>query len=169
MLEGKMGFVEGEDRFGAKPPEGLPFRFAVLTWFDLEGEPDDPWELARAALPRVAAAVGADSITAEYWDRRKKGLILQRVEEKLTFEIPWDELVGPAGPGPEEREFPHRLRFEGGGEVLMREETEFWNLVGGPPPYSDSVTLSFFTPVERAEELKTIFSEAAVALGLGSP
>jgi len=56
----------------------------------------------------------------------------------------------------EDRQPPCRVRFTKDGALVCLEETEFWALCGGPYPYCDSYTASFYTghsmvtPFERA-------------------
>jgi hypothetical protein len=41
-----------------------------------------------------------------------------------------------------------------------------WSLVGGPSPYHDSVTVSFFSSTPIYERLHSIFVEEAAKLGV---
>lgn len=166
MNEATIAFVRGVDRHGAKPPEGLPHRFAVLTWFDHEGGMADPWPLMRTAIPRVAALVGAGRVVAEDWERRRTGLLFRRWTERLAGTVAWDELVRADDDTLRERGFPDRLRFLVGERTVLAAWTERWTAVGGPAPYHDSVTVSFFgaTPLEDA--LRTLFVEEAGRLGV---
>jgi hypothetical protein len=52
----------------------------------------------------------------------------------------------------EESEPPRRIEFLKGNHLSCVEETEFWNLVGGPQPYSDSYTASFYTSTDMSTE-----------------
>ena len=54
MTTGRIAFVRGTDRYGALPPEGFPYRFAVLTWLDQAGNQVNPWDLAARAFYEVS-------------------------------------------------------------------------------------------------------------------
>ena len=65
----------------------------------------------------------------------------------------------------QEQTFPSRFRFFCHGRVVLVAESEMWSLVGGPSPYHDSVTISFFSAVPMHEEFRRIFAEEAAKLG----
>ena len=74
MITGRVAFIRGTDRYGALPPEGFPYRFAVLTWLDEAGSQADPWDLAARAFYKIFLAVGAPKIVEEHWERRERGV-----------------------------------------------------------------------------------------------
>lgn len=157
-------FVSGVDRHGAKPPKGFPYRFAVLSWFDNDGGWAYPWSLFRAAIPRVAALAGTDSVMAEYWHRQWVGLLFRRFEETLVAEVAWEGLIDSSNESLNNQSFPDHFRFMTGGDAKLMAETEGWHIIGGPNPYHDSVTVSFFSAIPMGDELHRIFTEEATKL-----
>ncbi len=166
MYKGIISFINGVDKFGAKPPVGFENRFAVLTWFDKGPDYADPWPLVRHAIPKIASFVKADAVIAEYYEFRKSGFLLLKNKKILKRTIPWEELMKNDDDSLHEEEFPHGLRFVKEGITLLIEESEMWNQVGGPPPYHDSLTLSFFSTKPIFSELRAIFCDASVTIGV---
>lgn len=161
MQSGCIEFRVGVDDVGAKPPTGFPHRFAVLTWIDCDGDGAMPWSLLRGCIPAVAREINADAVLTEFWAREKK-LFQKSVITKVS-ECTWEELMKNSDEILQEhQDFPDRFRFERSGQVVLLAESERWDLVGGPMPYHDSVTLSFFSAKDLSSELKKIFSETAV-------
>jgi hypothetical protein len=165
MYTGTIRFLRGIDRYGAQPPEGLPFRWAVLAWFENDGGFMDPWPLLRGALREVMAAVRADSAVAEYWQRLRKG-ILRRIQDVKVSEVSVETLLNRTDEDLVNEEFPSRIRFMCGDRVVLYEESEMWSHVGGPSPYHDSVTLSFFTARDISTDLEAIFTNLAHTMGV---
>ena len=60
----------------------------------------------------------------------------------------------------EDRVPPLRMHFRRKGKLVCLEETEFWSQCGGPLPYSDSDTLSFYTAEDMSELLVSVCSAA---------
>jgi hypothetical protein len=166
MDSGPIGFVRGVDDHGASPPAGFPYRFAVLTWLENEREMGDPWLLMRSAFPRTAALVGGDSIVAEYWERHRRTVLFWEWKERKVREVSWESLMERTEEALLDEEFPSRLRFLCGGRTVLHAESEMWNLVGGPSPFHDSVTVSFFSACAIDEALQGIFTEEAAKHGL---
>ena len=165
-LQPSIAFVSGVDRHGAKPPKGFPHRFAVLTWFEHDGGWAYPWSLFRAAIPRVRALVDADSVMAEYWHLQCTGLLFRRVEETLVAEVAWEGLMHSSNESLNDQTFPNRFRFLADRNTKLIAETEGWHMVGGPQPYHDSVTVSFFTAMPMGEKIHSIFTEEAAMLDI---
>jgi len=59
-----------------------------------------------------------------------------------------------------EQEPPARIDLLKSGLLVGVVETELWTMVGGPSPYHDSYTLSFYTDRDRSPELRRV-SEVA--------
>ena len=91
------------------------------------------------------------------------------VIEKMSFQLAADELKIEFDDGAsiasveglrlryqrieeEVREPPLRIEFFKSGRLHCVEETEFWVTCGGPHPYSDSYTASFFTETDRSRD-----------------
>jgi hypothetical protein len=159
-------FVVGVDKYSSIPPDGFPNRFAVLTWFNRDGSVP-PWPLLRGAITQISNHLGADSVVAEYWRRNRKGLLKGRWEETKVREITWRNLMkSPTKTLINEGDFPDRIRFLKGDTVLLHEESERWDLVGGPYPYHDSCTLSFFSKTDISDKLRAIFIEQCSLLNI---
>jgi hypothetical protein len=56
--------------------------------------------------------------------------------------------------GQDEMDLPLRMRVYCDGRIVALEETEFWSEVGGPDPYHDSFTLSFYTAENKVVEFR---------------
>ncbi|MFX1538512.1 MAG: hypothetical protein ACFFDI_30335 [Promethearchaeota archaeon] len=165
MQTGTIRFHKGVDRYGAKPPEGYPFRWAVIACFKDEEGLIDPWPLLREAVPKVMAIVGANSAIAEFWRRKRKG-ILRRWSETKIGEVDLESLTKISDEVLLEEEFPSRIRFLMENSVVLWEESEMWSHIGGPSPYHDSVTLSFFTKRDLSLVFENIFTEVAYKIGV---
>jgi hypothetical protein len=166
VYTGHIDFISGVDASGAQPPADLPFRWAALTWFEVDNGTAEPWALMRGAVPWIAALVNADSITAEYWFRKRKGILPRRWVENKVGETPWNDLMTKSDRGLLNVEFPSRIVFSKTERIVLAEEMEFWSLIGGPSPYHDSVTLSFFSATDLNETLESIFTDEARKLGV---
>lgn len=158
--------VKEADEWTHSPPPGHKFQISILAWIEGDGGSVEPWALARLAVPRLAELVQADRVFAEYWIRKHRGL-LRRWHEELAHSRSWSDLMS-RGDAELERdgEFPHRISFERDGALVLLERTEFWNTVGGPMPYHDSVSLSFFSGLDIQSEIEDIFLAACGSLGI---
>jgi len=54
----------------------------------------------------------------------------------------------------DDRQPPQRIEFRKNGNLVCIEETEFWYHCGGPAPYGDSYTLSFYTMENLSDSLQ---------------
>lgn len=158
--------VKERDKWTPLPPPGHRFQIAVLTWIERDGGSAEPWALARIAVPRLAGLVQANQISAEYWTRKRRGL-LRRWHDEFDHNRPWADLMGRSNAELEESgEFPHRINFERDGALALLEQTEFWNRVGGPTPYHDSVTLSFSSELDVQSQIEDIILDICGSLGI---
>jgi len=159
-----ISFVCGVDRHGARPPRDLPHRFAVLTWFDNDHGMADPWSLFRAAIPRIAAITGAERIMAEYWRGQQSRSLFRKSEEHCVAEVAWLGLMHSSDEELSHQTFPSRIRFSTNGLTQLLAVTEPWYLVGGPTPYHDSVTVSFFSAIRIDDHIREVFTDEAEKL-----
>lgn len=164
VYENQISFRRGIDRHGAQPPPGFPHRFAVLTWFHHGADSAEPWPLVRAAVPQLMALAVAETVRGEIWQRKH---LLGIVYEKRLRTAPLSEWLEKTDTELHAlREFPAKLRFERGGNVVLWMASEMWNQVGGPEPYHDSVALSFFSKADIGDQLEAIFRAAAADIGV---
>jgi hypothetical protein len=123
--------------------ERLDHRFAVAIEMHGNGlvTADDQESDRRtmlAVLREMAGAIDHDALLIE----AEGGKECDSVEalESCLEAIPEDDRMPPLC-----------ARFSSNGELVCLEETEFWSLCGGPWPYSDSDTLSFYTREDMSE------------------
>ncbi len=64
-----------------------------------------------------------------------------------------------------EREPPERIQLSRRGQLAGMVDTEFWTMVGGPSPYHDSYTLSFYTDQDRSATLRRVSETACSEIG----
>ncbi len=158
--------VKEPDKWTKTPPPGQQFQMTVLAWIERDGGSADPWTLARLAVPRLAELVEADQVSAEYWTHKHRRF-LRPAREELTSSQNWFDLMSRGDAELEkDAEFPHRIAFQRDGMIVLLARAEFWNMVGGPMPYHDSVALSFFAGTDLRSELEAIFLEACRSLGI---
>ena len=106
---------------------------------------------------------------AEPWDSPANGQLSQKVPRFLT--CPYtsldqlsDRLLTTADDEHGDPRPPMRARLVQNGRVVCVEETEFWVMCGGPEPYHDSYTLSFYTREEVSQRLEVACSAACEQL-----
>ena len=164
--QASIAFVNGVDRYSAKPPKGLSHRFAVLTWFEHNGEMADPWSLFREAIPRIGSLVNAKGIMAEFYCNQTKGILFRRTKEILVAQVAWEGLVHSSDEALQHQTFPCRIRFQSKEQTEVIAITELWCALGGPSPYHDSVTVSFFSADSLSDQIHKVFCDAATKLGI---
>jgi hypothetical protein len=161
-----IAFLSGLDKTHTTLIEGTAHRFAVLTWFDRDGSACAPWPLLKPAFPRIAELLNAYTITAEYHESKPTRWLGSRRPPAVVASVSWTALAACSDAELHENSFPTRFRFACQGATLAIAESEPWAMVGGPAPYHDSVTLSFYTSIDVSAPLRTIFSDAALTLGI---
>jgi hypothetical protein len=72
-----------------------------------------------------------------------------------------DQAKQYASPDEIDREPPDRIKVFCDGRLVAIEETEPWVAMGGPAPYHDSFTMSFYTADDRAAEFRHICESVA--------
>ena len=111
-----------------------------------------PFEMKKdAGLKRTALVFSPDFCghAAVEW-RYVKGYMREVVDEiiqccRSSVEVKWDR--------DKSDDAPLRVLFETDGELRCIMLTEFWCNVGGPFPYSDSYTFSFFTRTDSDDRM----------------
>ncbi len=141
------------------PPEdayawGLRHRFAVVldTYRRDRADLYFDAELYLRLVPALCRAIGYDGVTI-------------RMAGDGDFPS-FDALAGHyAGQEEADRDPPERIELRQGGRCSGIVQTEAWAAVGGPAPYHDSYTLSFYTDRDRSEELRRVVEEVCAELG----
>ena len=152
--------LRDQDEWTPPAPSGLTFQLSLLTWIERDEGSTDPWALARLAVPRLVELVQADRVVAEYRHRTSRG-VLRPSREKRRRRRDWADLMVQSDLELERTgEFPHRLVLTRENKPVLLAITEFWNRVGGPAPYHDSVALSFFSDVDRRHQIECIIMDA---------
>jgi hypothetical protein len=158
--------VKEQDKWTPLLPPGHWFQLAILTWLEGDDGPVAPWAIMRMAVPRLAELVKADQIAAEYLVRKRRGL-LRRWHEELDHDRPWADLMGRSDADLQENgEFPHQITFKRDGALVLLEQTSFWNQIGGPAPYHDSVALSFSSALVIQDQIEDILLDSCRSLGI---
>ncbi|TVQ39934.1 MAG: hypothetical protein EA384_05025 [Spirochaetaceae bacterium] len=158
--------VKEQDEWTPSPPPGLMFQLSVLTWIDRDRGSVEPWALARLAVPGLAELVRADQVRAEYRIPERRAL-LRRWHRKFAHSRNWADLMSRSDAELEQNgEFPDRVKFERRGKLMLLWQTEFWNMVGGPTPYHDSVALSFSSELDIRDQIEDIILCICGSLGI---
>ena len=88
------------------------------------------------------------------------GTVRIEVDEEIEYQY-IEALSAHFSSTPEEDRLPpDRMSFRRRGLLTCLEETEFWSRFGGPQPYSDSYTLSFYTRDDLGGPLESACAEA---------
>lgn len=157
--------LRDQDEWTPPAPSGLTFQLSLLTWIERDGGSADPWALARLAVPRLAGLVQADRVVAEYWHRTPLG-VLRPSRERLHRRRDLADLMKQSDSELEQtEEFPHRLVFSRATKPVLCAVAEFWNRVGGPAPYHDSVAIAFFSDADRRLEIERVILDAFNSAG----
>lgn len=112
---------------------GLTHRFALVL---------DPYTESAAACETIACVLGAifSEIARELASTRIVTIMPDGTEHS-EFPDATNMILGP-----EELNLPAKIYFYHEETLACFEFTENWAAVGGPQPYSDSLTFSFYTP-----------------------
>lgn len=120
---------------------GLRYRFAIVMHSDCKNDPEASFD-AEFFLALTKAV--QDGIA---FDRQ-----IISLESSITVGS-LNELAGHyARSGSRESEAPHKISYYAQSCLVCEEETEFWNLTGGPAIYHDSRAFSFYTAEDRFED-----------------
>jgi hypothetical protein len=91
--------------------------------------------------------------------------LFRKPEPTKISERTWEELMNQSADELHENaDFPDKLRFERQNQVVLLAETAWWNSAGGPMPYHDSITISFFSAEDLSRDFERFFVEAAHTL-----
>ena len=134
---------------------GLCHRFAVVLDTYRRDKVDMYFDtdLFLRLVPTLCQAIGYDRVEIRMTDG-----------SRFTS---FDELARQyAGREEVEQEPPVRIELVRRGQLGGIVETEFWTMVGGPPPYHDSYTLSFYSDRDRSPELRRVSETVCSELGV---
>jgi hypothetical protein len=153
-------FLRGGDSRWAPAPFGLARVCACLTWFEDATGGTEPWPfLERLASKMTDVISGPVSPSAVFLKRTRAGLLSGYREEVITTE-PLAVTLARWRADPEAA-FPDRIEFRFNDCAVCIVESEFWHQAGGPAPYHDSVTLSFYAIWVSADVLLAAARAAA--------
>ncbi|MCB1934989.1 MAG: hypothetical protein KDF59_03500 [Nitrosomonas sp.] len=134
--------------------ENLCYRFAIIfeTAFPEYNTILFQSELFIELLSAIKTQVGGDSIQIES-DEKK---------QYQSINLFKDDLLKLAE---DERMPPRRIFLRKNNSLICFGETEFWALCGGPAPYSDSYTVSFYTKENMNEVFNAACSNVCSEMG----
>jgi len=138
-----ISFLRGGESLWAPPPHGLARVCACLTWFDDDEGSAAPWSFLEALANKLVQALPGPASPHAIFLERKRSSLFSHYREKVVSTEPLSITIA-RWRGDPATAFPDRMEFrsdKGPGCVV---EIEFWNTGGGPSPYHDSVTLSFY-------------------------
>ena len=160
FINREFSVVNGYDRF-TYPPEaaysrGLHFRFSVILhpadYFDLVFDAD----MFLSVASKLSQAIDHDSVEIRIAESPGK---YRRLD---SFGALFDRYKATTL---SEREAPNEIRLSRNGRLVGYVETEFWVNVGGPMPYHDSYTISFYTDQIRSDDFQGIIESMIPLLG----
>lgn len=161
-----MQILKEQDQWTPIPPPNHIFQISILTWIESESSFVDPWRFARLTVRRLGEIVQADRILAAYIIRKPPG-IFGLFHNTSRHVIPWDDLMSQDDAVLEEdAEFPERIIFEREGNLTMLAQITFWNRVGGPEPYHDSVAISISSASNVKQQIEKAILESCEILGI---
>ncbi len=133
--------------------EGLTDRFAIiLDPFGSELEDDFDVELILAVITWMSRAIEHDTFLAEIDNQRTWPSLAAFAEQWPA--MPADDIIPP-----------QRIHYKAKGSLVCLEETEYWALCGGPAPYSDSYTLSYYTRSDMSDAFEHACRGACEQIG----
>ncbi len=133
---------------------GLRHRFAVVLDTYRRDKVDMYFDsdLYLRLVPALCQAIGYEGVDIRMTDR-----------SRLTS---FDDVAHHyAGREEIEQEPPERIQLGRRGQTVGIVATEFWTMVGGPFPYHDSYTLSFYTEQDRSAELRRVSETVCSEVG----
>lgn len=142
-VERLIHIVRGYHRYTSTPEQAvqnhLENRFAVILdpFQPIPEEWDFDVELLLAILTAISSVIDCDAFIAEINDDTQFHSLAEYCD--WFHAMPVDM-----------KEMPRRIQYWKKGKLVCFEETEFWALCGGPAPYHDSYTLSFYTATNPA-------------------
>jgi hypothetical protein len=103
-------------------------------------------------IPILCQAIGYDSCTIVL----SNGVCVGTFESLANYYAGCEEL---------DRDPPDRIDLSKDDQLVAIVETEWWALCGGPSPYHDSYTFSFYTGEDRSDELRRISETVCTQIG----
>lgn len=146
-LERRIGLVSGYHDVSFPPADaweaGLRHRFSVVMDTARSDKADMYFDtqLFMRLIPGLCQVIGYDSVS----------ICLQNKDHFPSFEKLAHQY---ARQDDSDQEPPPRIELLRSGQLVSIVETEFWTMVGGPSPYHDSYTFSFFTRENLSTELR---------------
>ncbi len=133
---------------------GLRHRFAVVLDTYRRGRADMYFDtgLFLYLVPKLCQVIGYDCVAIRMFE----GGPFHSFDDLVRQYANLEEL---------EQEPPARIDLHRSGQLVGVVETELWTMVGGPSPYHDSYTLSFYTDRDRSPELRRVSETACSEVG----
>jgi hypothetical protein len=168
-----VSFLRNGDSNWAPPPVGLPRIGACLTWFEDGEGGTEPWPFLELLTGKLTEVIPGRVSPLALFLKRTRSWLRSSYREKVISAEPLSVVLA-RWKTDSESPFPDRIEFRSNGYAVCIIESEFWNQVGGPSPYHDSVTLTFYstqistdlllaTARTAAHECGTIFDEKKAA------
>jgi hypothetical protein len=139
-----ISFLRGGVSGWAPPPLGLSRVCACLTWFDDAAGGTEPWPFLKHLSSKITDVISGPVSPLALLLNRERARLFSGYREEVVATEPLATALARWRSDPEAA-FPDRIEFRLSDTAVCIIESEFWNQVGGPAPYHDSVTLSFYT------------------------
>jgi hypothetical protein len=150
-----------KDKYTPDAPSSLMFQLTVLTWLEHNGEAADPWLLARHLIPKLTEISQSDRVQAEYSIPVKGAYPGNWIDGAARSEN-WDRLMEINDELLHINEdFPHRIAINRRGSACITILTGFWDAIGGPEPYHDSVALYLYSDCDRRRLIEETLTHVA--------
>ena len=155
-----IAFLRGGDSSWAPAPLGLARVCACLTWFEDAAGGSEPWPFLERLASKMMEVISGPVSPLAVFLKRTRARLLSGYREEVVASEPLSVALARWRADPEAA-FPDRIEFRSNDCAVCIVESEFWSQAGGPAPYHDSVTLSFYTSRVSADLLLAAARAAA--------
>lgn len=161
LVNSSIYLVFGIDRYSNIPQcyknEHDLYRVAIVF------SPNDENYLLEDTIPEILKTMFAHISQAFHFDSVK---IVHDGSEYSSLESFYQSTTTVSADGEIDYEIPEEIEFKISNTLLLVENTEFWAFIGGPYPYSDSFTFSFYSTNNNNEKFESIYSHVAQKFSL---
>ncbi len=137
-------FLKNGSSLWSPPPLGWPRICACLTWFDDATGAIEPWAFFEDLWINLVMGITFPLSPVAFFLKRTRARFLSNYHESVIAIEPLPLALNRWRINPE-ASFPDRIELRSNERPICIVESEFWNQAGGPAPYHDSVTLSFYS------------------------